>query len=74
MEVRTLVLWGQNDRYGTAASKALLAIPGSAPVTVPNAGHACYLEDTAAFHGALLDFSLATARAFPTPAAGRGEA
>ena len=57
-DVPTLVVWGQNDRGGYKQSQALLRIPGSEPMMVPNAGHACYLEATDSFHARLATFAL----------------
>jgi pimeloyl-ACP methyl ester carboxylesterase len=56
LDLPTLVVWGQNDRLGALGSTFLLAIPGSTALMLPNAGHACYLEDTATFHEGLLAF------------------
>lgn len=63
LEVQTLIFWGQNDRFGHLGSKALKAIPGSIQQMIPDAGHACYLENTALFHQKLIEFSVSCARA-----------
>mmetsp|Transcript_74908 Transcript_74908/g.150617 ORF Transcript_74908/g.150617 Transcript_74908/m.150617 type:complete len:262 (+) Transcript_74908:118-903(+) len=62
LELHTLVVWGQNDRMGAQSSKALLAIPGAEKLMIPDAGHACYLEDTELFHTALVAFALDCAK------------
>lgn len=58
LELLTLVVWGQNDRMGAQASKELMVIPGAEKLMLKDAGHACYLEDTEAFHAALVAFAL----------------
>lgn len=58
LELRTLIVYGQNDF--TAATDALIlqSIPGSKTLVIPNAGHACYFESTFLFIEGLVDFVL----------------
>jgi abhydrolase domain-containing protein 14 len=56
--VPVLLLWGGEDAViPVAAGRDLLeTLPGGELVVLPGAGHACYLDQPAAFHEALLAF------------------
>jgi pimeloyl-ACP methyl ester carboxylesterase len=56
--VPILALWGQNDHLVPLADADLLVseTTKSQKVILPNAGHAAYMNDPAAFHDALLEF------------------
>jgi pimeloyl-ACP methyl ester carboxylesterase len=53
-----LCIWGSNDRIVPVKQMDLLiqAIPTGQTVLLPNAGHACYMNATEAFHQHLLGF------------------
>ena len=56
--VKTLVVWGENDRSGLAepSAKRLLQIPGSKQHVIRGAGHACYLDEPEEFHRVVREF------------------
>lgn len=53
----TLIIYGELDTgLGTQSLQLLQVIPNSKVVKLTAAGHACYLDQPQAFHGALLNF------------------
>lgn len=54
----TLALWGSNDRIVPATQADLLVqlMPAAEKVILKDAGHACYMRETDAFHQHLLAF------------------
>lgn len=56
--VPVLAVWGDSDRTVPRAFQDLLAdtVPEGSKVTIPNAGHACYLDNREEFHKELLAF------------------
>lgn len=68
----TLVVWGANDELVplTLADRLHELIPGSDVEILPDAGHACYLDQPDAFHAALLAFLDARVRAAEGTVAG----
>ena len=52
-----LVVWGANDTMGKERSKIFLDFKGKKKqLEIPQAGHACYLDDSFLFHSSILDF------------------
>ena len=53
-----LAIWGENDNVVPRAQQDLLvsSVPHGQKVVIPNAGHACYMDDAATFHAKLLEF------------------
>jgi pimeloyl-ACP methyl ester carboxylesterase len=53
-----LVVWGAEDRVRPVAEADELAalLPNARTAILPGCGHACYLDDPAAFHAALFAF------------------
>lgn len=56
--VPVLAVWGDSDRTVPRAFQDLLAdtVPEGSKITIPNAGHACYLDNREEFHKELLAF------------------
>jgi pimeloyl-ACP methyl ester carboxylesterase len=54
----TLAIWGERDRIVpvTQADKLVAALPNAEKVVLTDAGHACYMNQPAAFHDHLLSF------------------
>ncbi len=57
----TLAIWGSNDHIVPVEQADLLCrlLPHAQKVILPDAGHACYLRATTAFHTHILQFSQA---------------
>lgn len=70
-QVRTMVVWGADDtRFPATMAEALAAIIDDAQLHIlPDAGHACYLDQTDLFHEHLLRFANEIYRAQPAPEA-----
>ncbi|NES22662.1 MAG: alpha/beta hydrolase, partial [Symploca sp. SIO3E6] len=58
VQLPTLAIWGSNDRLIPVAQADLLLklMPNAQKVVLENAGHACYMRATDAFHEHLLKF------------------
>ena len=59
----TFLMSGENDRFGSAATQALRAIPNHKEVVIPGAGHACYSDEPARFNSALVEYVGSVTRA-----------
>lgn len=57
-QVRTLILWGENDPLFPVEMGEVLAqvVPESRLAVLPDAGHACYLDQPELFHRELFGF------------------
>jgi pimeloyl-ACP methyl ester carboxylesterase len=56
MTVPTLVINGAHDISLERGRETASLIPGAAHVVLPGTGHACCIEDPAAFDGAVMEF------------------
>jgi pimeloyl-ACP methyl ester carboxylesterase len=56
MKVPTLVINGAHDNSLAGGTATAAGVPGARHVVLPNTGHACNIEDPAAFNGAVIDF------------------
>ena len=59
----TFLMSGENDRFGSAATQALRAIPNHKELVIPGAGHACYSDEPARFNSALVEYVGSVTRA-----------
>jgi pimeloyl-ACP methyl ester carboxylesterase len=59
LDLPTLAVWGSNDRIVPVAQADWLVelMPKAQKVILENAGHACYMRATDAFHQHLLQFA-----------------
>ncbi|KAL8562975.1 hypothetical protein ACOMHN_004667 [Nucella lapillus] len=56
-QIRTLVVYGSKDKtMGFTSRDHLKALPRSTIAVIPEAGHACYLDQPHIFHNLLYDF------------------
>jgi 3-oxoadipate enol-lactonase len=56
MKVRTLVINGAHDVSLKRGGETAAGIPGAKHVVIPGTGHACCIEDPAAFDAAVMEF------------------
>ena len=56
MTIPTLVVNGEHDNSLTRGKRSASLIPGGQHVVIPNAGHACVLEDPERFDAAVIGF------------------
>jgi pimeloyl-ACP methyl ester carboxylesterase len=56
LKVPTLVVNGEHDNSLTRGRRSAELIPGGTHVVIPNAGHACVLEDPGRFDAAVIGF------------------
>jgi len=56
MKPPTLVINGAHDVSLERGRETALLIPGARHVVIPGSGHACCIEDPAAFDRAVVDF------------------
>jgi pimeloyl-ACP methyl ester carboxylesterase len=61
--VRTLVINGAHDVSLKRGGETAAGIPGARHVVIPRTGHACCIEDPAAFDKAVMDFLKPEAKA-----------